>query len=135
MDENYRVESLRCLPERLQSRVVEIPSIDIRSDLRAAKAEPAHHSLQFGRAAHRILERDRCERDKALRKFGNSIAQAIIQPAGKFKRVCRRKPIEKIGTRWRQDLHIDTLLVHNRNTQVEIGELGFGLSKKRLAVA
>src|ERR1044072_3001608 len=84
----------------------------------SAPGKPSPLTTRSNSVAHtdRILKRDGCERDKALRKFSNRIAQAIIQPAGKFKRIDRRKPIEKIGTRWRQGLHTYTLLVHNRKT-------------------
>jgi hypothetical protein len=65
---------------------------------------------------------------RPLRRIGRSASGHI--PARR-----QRAPSKKIRPGGSQSLHIDALVVHDRQTQIEIGKLAFRLGQKRPIVA
>src|SRR6266545_4861178 len=67
--------------------------------------------------------------------FCDGFGESIIEPAGIFEPIGSSHPVKKIRTGGSQRLHIDTLMIHARQAQIEIGKFAFRLSEQGPIVA
>src|SRR6478672_8285427 len=66
VDENERPQLIRRRPHRLERGIVEVPAVDVGTDLSAAQSELPHGAPELVRGPLRILQRQGGERYEAI---------------------------------------------------------------------
>ena len=79
MDEYWRVELDRGVPEFVERELAEIGALDVGGDHEASGAELLHGIFGFARGCGRVRQRHRGEQGEFARMLAAQLGQALVQ--------------------------------------------------------
>ena len=109
MDEDRGAEAGRGLEHRKELRRVEIPLLDVRADLDAAKTEFVHASFQLGARQIRGLHWNRPEPLETIGLVANHAGEVVVEQLRDLECIRGLRPVTEHHRNRGEHLHVDAV--------------------------
>ena len=130
MHENCCTKVGSCLENREHALIIEIPAIDVGSDLDSRQAQRMVAALEFCDRQIGVLHGKRAQADKPFGMIGDHTGNVVIQNFGQVCRVGRLCPVAEHDWHSRENLYVDAGTVAVRDPHTRIPAIRFDIPKQ-----